>query len=258
MDFAQEDDHYAVLGVETDADDATIRKAYKKLAVKLHPDRYIDKSDAEREAAQAAFAKVSYAYNVLKDAEQRNEYDFMRQMNEGNGDVAFEGAPRTLTAEELAERRELADKKFRLGMAYQMEKKFRPAMDAFKEAVRIDPDVAQYHTMLAVTYQRLGWLSYAMTEIQAALKLEPKDPLALKIRAQIRAQEKAQAEEEEAKAAKDKKGKKKKKGQDESEPVSAAAKRKAAAKAKVTKQLTFKKKRTSLLQSLLGAIFGRK
>lgn len=258
MDFAQDDDLYEVLGVATDADDATIRKAYKKLAVKLHPDRYVDRSEAERDAAQAAFSKVSHAYNVLKDPEQRNEYDFMRRMGGGNGDVAFEGAPRALGAEELAERRELAEKKFRLGMAYQMDKNFKAAMDAFKEAVRIDPNVAQYHTMLAVTYQRLGWLSYAMTEVQTALRLEPKDQLALKLRAQIRAQEKAIEEEEEARQAKDKKGKKKKQAKGEPEAVSPAAKRKAAAKAKVTKQLSFKKKRASLLQTLLGAIFGRK
>lgn len=258
MDFAHDDDLYEVLGVENDADDAAIRKAYKKLAVKLHPDKYVDKSTKERDAAQAAFSKVSYAYNVLKDPAQRNEYNFMRKMGGGNGDVAFEDAPRTMSAEELAERRELAEKKFRLGMAYQMDKKFKPAMEAFKDAVRIDPGVAQYHTMLAMAYQRLGWLAYATTEVQAALKLEPKDQLALKLRAEIRAQEKAIEEEEEARLAKDKKGKKKKRGKAEPEAATPASKRKAAARAKVTKQLTFKKKRTSLLQTLLGALFGRK
>lgn len=247
MDFVADEDLYELLGVGPEADDVEIRKAYKKLAVKLHPDRYVDKSDEVREDAQHKFAKVSYAYNVLKDVEKRNEYDFMRRMAVSTADGEFE-AP-TLSPEEAAQRREMAEKRFRQGIALQMDRNIRGALDAFKEAVRIDPSVAQYHTMLAVTYQKMGWLAYAMAEIQAALKLDPKDALAIKIRTQLRAMEKAQAEEEEAK---DKKGKKKKKGK--AEPKG----RKVSAKAAATNQLNFKKKRTPFLQTLFGALFGRK
>jgi len=247
VDFVTDDDLYDVLGVSPEADDVTIRKAYKKLAVTLHPDRYVDKPQAEREDAQHKFAKVSYAYNVLKDTEKRNEYDFMRRMGVSAPDADPE--PPSVSPEEAARRREMAEKRFRQGIALQMEKNIKGALDAFKEAVRIDPSVAQYHTMLAVTYQKMGWVSYAMAEINAALKLDPKDALAIKIRGQLKAQEKAQAEEEEAK---DKKGKKKKKGK--AEPKG----RKASSKTAGTNQLSFKKKRTSLFQSLFGALFGRK
>lgn len=250
MDFAYDDDLYEVLGIVPEADDVTIRKAYKKLAVTLHPDRYVDKSVDERKAAKDAFSKVSYAYNVLKDVEQRNEYDFMRRMSLSELDPgASEPAP--VSEAEAHERRERAEKRFRQGIAMQMERNIKGALDAFKEAVRIDPSVAQYHTMLAVTYQKMGWVSYAMAEIQAALKIDPKDPLALKIRTQLREQEKAAAAEEEAKQAKGKKGKKKKL-KTEPEPKG----RRVTAN---TGQLSFKKaKREPFLQSLLGSLFGRK
>lgn len=248
MDFVTDEDLYEVLGVGPEADDAEIRKAYKKLAVSLHPDRYVDRSTAEREEAQQKFAKVSYAYNTLKDTEKRNEYDFMRRMGVSAPDAEPDQAP-ALSPEEAAKRREMAEKRFRQGIALQMDKNIKGALDAFKEAVRIDPSVAQYHTMLAVTYQKMGWIAYAMAEINAALKLDPKDALALKIRGQLKAMEKAQAEEEEAK---DKKGKKKKKGKAE------AKGRKSSSKAAATNQLSFKKKRTSLFQTLFGALFGRK
>ncbi|HEY9855846.1 MAG TPA: DnaJ domain-containing protein, partial [Stenomitos sp.] len=117
MEFVADEDYYEVLGVSPEADDAEIRKAYKKLAVKLHPDRFVDKPSAEREDAQHKFAKVSEAYNVLKDTEKRNEYDFMRRMGVSSPDPEPE-AP-TISPEEAAKRREMAEKRFRHGIALQ-------------------------------------------------------------------------------------------------------------------------------------------
>lgn len=63
-------DFYATLGVQRDADDATIKKAYRKLSVKHHPDR----NPGDAEAAQR-FSAISRAYEVLSDTEKRQVYD---------------------------------------------------------------------------------------------------------------------------------------------------------------------------------------
>jgi curved DNA-binding protein len=64
------DDYYKILGVARTATDAEIKKAYRKLAMKYHPDHAKgDKSAEER------FKKISEAYAVLSDKQKRQEYD---------------------------------------------------------------------------------------------------------------------------------------------------------------------------------------
>lgn len=71
-------DFYHELGVDKDADAATIKKAYRKLARANHPD-----SKPGDKAAEERFKKVAEAYDVLGDAEKRKEYDQMRSMFAG-------------------------------------------------------------------------------------------------------------------------------------------------------------------------------
>ena len=73
-----EKDFYAVLGVTKDADAATIKKAYRKLARQLHPDQ--NPGDAK---AEARFKDIGEAYAVLSDPEQRQQYDQLRAMAGG-------------------------------------------------------------------------------------------------------------------------------------------------------------------------------
>ncbi|WP_226345514.1 DnaJ C-terminal domain-containing protein [Agilicoccus flavus] len=73
-----EKDFYAVLGVSADADAKEIKKAYRSLARKHHPD-----SKPGDAAAEQRFKEVGEAYAVLSDAEQRRQYDAIRAMRTG-------------------------------------------------------------------------------------------------------------------------------------------------------------------------------
>jgi molecular chaperone DnaJ len=63
-------DYYEILGVSRDADDATIKKAFRRLALELHPDRNRDDPQAEEK-----FKAAAEAYEVLSDPERRATYD---------------------------------------------------------------------------------------------------------------------------------------------------------------------------------------
>ena len=64
-------DYYQVLGVERSASDADIKKAYRRLAMKYHPDR---NPGNEKEATEK-FKEINEAYGVLGDADKRKQYD---------------------------------------------------------------------------------------------------------------------------------------------------------------------------------------
>ena len=73
-------DFYKVLGVAKDADQAAIKKAYRKLARENHPDGH-----PGDKAAEDRFKQVAEAYDVVGDAEKRKKYDEMRSMFAGAG-----------------------------------------------------------------------------------------------------------------------------------------------------------------------------
>lgn len=203
------EDLYGILGVSEDATDEQIRKAYKKLAVELHPDRFVGQPEAQQEAS-ARFSKVSYAHNILKDKQQRADYDFERQLHMSSDGVPLEAAMSVAQEEVDETKKNLAEKKYNQGLNL-IKSDQRRAMDAFKEAIKLNPNNAQYHTMLGITYQKLGWPTYALSELKSALKLVPRDPLASKWLRQVEAELRAAEEREEAKKNKGKKGKKGKK-----------------------------------------------
>ncbi len=68
--MADKRDYYEVLGVDRNADDAALKKAYRQLAKKYHPDTNPGNAEAE-----AKFKEASEAYAVLSDAEKRRQYD---------------------------------------------------------------------------------------------------------------------------------------------------------------------------------------
>src|SRR5690606_11363084 len=75
-------DLYSKLGVKRGADEAEIKKAYRKLAKELHPDRNQDNPKAAER-----FAEVTHAYDLLSDAQKRGQYD--------RGEIDENGQPRS-------------------------------------------------------------------------------------------------------------------------------------------------------------------
>ena len=86
------DDFYKALGVSEDASESDIKKAYRKLSRKYHPD--LNPGDA---AAEKKFKEISEAYDVLSDKKQREEYDQIRRYGAsgmgGFGGGSYTGYP---------------------------------------------------------------------------------------------------------------------------------------------------------------------
>src|SRR5687767_4894009 len=75
-----EKDYYAVLGVSKSASKDEIKKAYRKLAQKYHPDANSDDANAE-----ARFKEITEAHSILSNDEKRAEYDQMRSFVDAGG-----------------------------------------------------------------------------------------------------------------------------------------------------------------------------
>ena len=88
----QKRDYYEVLGVSKDADDAALKKAYRMLAKKYHPE-----ANPGDKQAEAAFKEINEAYSVLSDPKKRAQYDqfghaaFDPRMGGGSGGGFYEG-----------------------------------------------------------------------------------------------------------------------------------------------------------------------
>jgi curved DNA-binding protein CbpA len=198
-----DEDYYAILGVDEEAPVEEIRKAYLTLAKKLHPDRF--PNDAEQRAvAQKEFAKVTRAHDVVSDAQRRAEYDTVRSLTKFRGTPAVDedGVPTGLEPIALGQSKAIqsqttkedeninvkwANKHLSRAEDLFFKKRYQEAETAMKEAIRLVPSEPKYHNKLAEIYLARGWRTLAMTEVQAALRIDPRDGDAKGLEARIRA-----------------------------------------------------------------------
>ena len=93
--MANKRDYYEVLGVAKTASADEIKSAYRKLALKWHPDRWVNGTDAEKKAAEDNFKEAAEAYSILSDPDKRAKYDqygfAAEQMGGGAGGFDFGG-----------------------------------------------------------------------------------------------------------------------------------------------------------------------
>ena len=81
-------DLYEVLGVSKGASEDDIKKAYRKLAMKYHPDRFTTATEQEKKDAEVKFKEINHAYEVLSDPNKKANYD---QYGSEDGPQGFGG-----------------------------------------------------------------------------------------------------------------------------------------------------------------------
>ena len=77
------ENYYDILGVEKDATETEIKRAYRALSLIYHPDRNADQDEETRTEKTAKFKDISSAYETLKDGELRKRYDMEQRMGAG-------------------------------------------------------------------------------------------------------------------------------------------------------------------------------
>ncbi|KAL3068329.1 hypothetical protein niasHT_030620 [Heterodera trifolii] len=121
---------YAVLGVQKGADEAEIKKAYRRLALKWHP----DKNPERKEKAEKMFKRVAQAYEVLSDEKRRTDYN--RHGMCRPAEAAFASAHRRRTAP--------ADSHYAHHQSHPFHAHFRSPFDIFREFFG-DPLSSDFH-----------------------------------------------------------------------------------------------------------------
>ena len=87
---AKKKDFYKILGVEKTATEEEIKKAYRKMALRWHPDKN-NKDEATKKEAEAKFKEIAEAYSVLSDKNKRQRYDNGFDMDDGGFDFGGGG-----------------------------------------------------------------------------------------------------------------------------------------------------------------------
>jgi curved DNA-binding protein CbpA len=147
---------YDTLGLERDASDQDIRKAFRRLALKYHPDRF---RDDQRDEAEERFQGITEAFNVLSHPESREKYD--KEISRGTAD-------KTMDAKEIARR--LAAK----GSQLMREGKMAEAVETLKGAIDHDDNNARAHYFYGQVVGRItGKERDALRHVEKAISLEP-------------------------------------------------------------------------------------
>lgn len=156
---------YDILGVESDATEAQIRAAFRKLTFKHHPDRF---SGDDRGKAEERFQEITEAFNMLSRPENRKKYDEELAQGQPGGGVA------AMQPHEIARR--LAAK----GAQTMRDGNLTQALEEFKTALDHDDNCARAHYFMGVGLSKLsGREKEGLRHLERAAVLEPSNAVML-------------------------------------------------------------------------------
>ena len=86
------DNLYNILGIDKNASEQDIKKAYRKMSLKYHPDRVASKSKEEQETAAEMMQNINKAYEILSDSKKKEIYDITGSVEQAEkGEMGFGG-----------------------------------------------------------------------------------------------------------------------------------------------------------------------
>jgi DNA-binding response OmpR family regulator/tetratricopeptide (TPR) repeat protein len=193
-------DYFWTLGIERDAAQADVDRAYDAHARSFHPDRYRASSDEDRKLAQEIFERLGEAHRTLRDAGRRRSY--IHKIDRGtdratpgadhvadvSGVIEAAPAPAVSSASNAAARA-----LYEAGVEHLRARRHHEAVEAFRQAARLVPNEAEFRASL-------GWALFreapadaragraALAELRRAVQLDARNRRAAEYLAQIYAQ----------------------------------------------------------------------
>jgi Flp pilus assembly protein TadD len=175
-------DHYQILGLERDAGGSEVKRAYYALAKRFHPDRFQRDADASlRPQIEAAFMKITQAYETLHDSRARSAYDLKLGTQIGAPDASQSAGRANSSAGASAashlSREQRAAESFMQGLAALKQNNLSAAVGLLGEAARLAPGQSRYHAFYGSALARdVRTRHQAEAALQTAIKLDGNDP----------------------------------------------------------------------------------
>jgi curved DNA-binding protein CbpA len=173
LDKAKTKNYYDLLNVSATASPDEIKKSYYSLAKKYHPDRYHQSKSADlKNALDVIFSTLAQAYDTLKVPATRGSYDakvFRLETPAG----ASPDKPAPAASPSSAPQQKLADLNYRQGRGQYDQQDYWSAIQAFRQSVRLEPEVARYRYWLAMALSKNAkWRREAEEHFLKAIELE--------------------------------------------------------------------------------------
>lgn len=132
--------HYETLYITKNATMDDVKSAYRKLVQLMHPDRYgHDLAVDFKEKLEYIFNEINRAYNILKQESERTKYDRSLFYAEDHGQPV-----------KVSTERQVAQAQYKKGFVALQKKDLEPAIGFFRSAINLSPNDAEYHAKLAL------------------------------------------------------------------------------------------------------------